>query len=71
MMKFESDLDAPVRVVPTGTPDMLDAWYDQQDPFEGDEDPFYDEEGPYLPDDEGGYGEFVFGFVEYPAEPPF
>jgi hypothetical protein len=30
MMKFESDLDAPVRVIPTGTPDLLDEWYDDE-----------------------------------------
>jgi hypothetical protein len=26
MMKFESDLDAPVTVLPYGTPDLLDEW---------------------------------------------
>ena len=30
MMKFESDKATTTIVVPTGTPDLLDVWYDEQ-----------------------------------------
>lgn len=75
---FPSDNpSAPVRIVPTGTPDLLDEWYAEQE--REDEDPFYDEEGPYLSDAEAdamtlasaGWGtDEDYGYFE-DIEPPF
>lgn len=75
MLKFGSDLDAPVRIVPTGTPDLLDAWHAEhigidEDPFavREDEDPTYDPDGPH----EELHEPIPFDLSFDPmAEPPF